>query len=116
MSWGFGFWLKLALGIWALVFVAIIAPFAVVHHWKVGTLPVVEGALSNHHIVEAKRRKTQGVIRIVHATLEFERPSDSGPVRCKLDNVAIGDAWKPESFAMRVDLAVRTDSCHGYFL
>jgi hypothetical protein len=107
MSWGLGFQLKVALAVWALLFFAGVLPVAMLHNWKVGTLPVVEGTLSNHHVVDVKRRHT--VDQLVRATLEFD-----GPVgHCRHDEVAIGP--NEESFATKVELAVRPDSCHGYF-
>lgn len=114
MSWGFGSWFKLVFGIWTAVFLFVIIPLTMLYSWKVGTLPVAEGVLSNHHIVKEKRK--QAYDEVVKATLEFERPSAKGPVQCKHDEVRIGFAVKPESYVRRVEVAVRTDSCHGYFL
>src|SRR5262245_26964928 len=119
MSWGFRFWFKLALGIWALLFFVLIVPFAQLHKWKVGTLPVAEGTLSNHRLFEVERRKPRRIEQYVKVTLEFDRPGGNGQVpgqvHCKHDNVTIGPAGRAESFVTRVELAVRTDSCHGYF-
>jgi hypothetical protein len=109
ISWGVRTYQKIALGIWALVFFVFIAPFAIIHNWKVGTLPVVEGTLSNHQVVEMRVHKTTDVY--VKATLEFD-----GPIgHCKHDNVRVGSPYRGESFAANVQVAVRTDSCHGYF-
>jgi hypothetical protein len=103
-----------ALGVWTFLFLAFVVPFAVLHAWKVSTLPVVEGTFSHHRIVEVKRHKPPRTELRVRATLEFDRPSDRGTVRCKLDDVSTGPAEKQQSFATRAELAVRTDSCHGY--
>jgi hypothetical protein len=113
-QWGFSFWLKIALAVWALVFVILVVPFTLLNAWKVGALPAVEGTLSSHRIVEVKQRKSHLPERWVKATLEFDRPTESGLVHCKHEDVTIGPAGKPESFATRAQLAVRRDSCHGY--
>lgn len=112
--WGFWFWLKIVLGGWALVFVIVVVPLTLLNAWKVGRLPVVEGTLSNQRIVEVENRKARMAELWVSATLEFDRPGESGIVHCRHDNVTIGPAGKPESFATRAELAVRGDSCHGY--
>jgi hypothetical protein len=110
MSWGLGLQLKIALGIWAAFFCLGVIPVAILNDWKVGTLPVVEGTLSNHHVVETKfKRQT---ILSVKATLEFDGPLGY----CKHNEVATGTPNKPESFAAKVQVAVRKDSCHGYYL
>jgi hypothetical protein len=110
MTWGLRIQLKIALGIWALVFLLIIAPVAFLHHWKVGTLPVVDGRLSNHRVVEMRVHRSTDVY--VTATLEFDGPLG----HCKHDDVRIGSPYRGETFFRRVEVAVRTDSCHGYFL
>jgi len=48
----------------------------------------------------------------VIATLEFDAPLGY----CKHDDVRIGSPYKGESLSRNVSVAVRTDSCHGYFL
>lgn len=108
MSWGVRYWLKVTLGIWTLVFVIGVVPIAMLHNWKLGTLTVVEGRLSGHHVVKIQRKS--GVELAVRATLEFDGPLG----QCRHDEVGIGP-YKPESFATNVQLAVRTDSCGGYF-
>jgi len=109
VSWGVRTHQKIALGIWALVFFVFITPFAIIHNWKVGTLPVVEGRLSNHQVVEMRVNKTTDLY--VKATLEFD-----GPIgHCKHDNVRVGKPYRGEPFAAHVQVAARTDSCHGYF-
>jgi hypothetical protein len=108
MTWGLRSRLKVALGAWALLFFLGVLPVAMLHNWKVGTLPVVEGTLSNHHVVDMKRKKTPD--QLVRATLEFE-----GPVgHCRHNEVGIGPP-NAESLATKVQLAVRPDSCGGYF-
>jgi hypothetical protein len=110
MSWGLRSQLKVALGIWALVFFVGVIPIAILHNWKVGTLPIVQGTLSNHHVVEVKLKRQ--TVTSVKARLEFD-----GPVgHCKHDEVQIGSPSEPESFAAEVQVAVRKDSCHGYSL
>ncbi len=112
--WGFGRCLAVALGVWTFLFLMFVLPFALLHDWKVGSLPVVEGTLSQHRVVEVKRHKPPPTELWVTANLEFDRPGDHGMVHCKLDDVSIGPAANPQSFATRIELAVRTDSCHGY--
>jgi hypothetical protein len=112
--WGFGRCLAVALGVWTFLFLVLVVPFALLHDWKVASLPVVEGTLSQHRVVEVKRHKPRPTELWVMANLEFDRPSDHGTVPCKLDDVSIGPAANPQSFATRIELAVRTDSCHGY--
>jgi hypothetical protein len=110
MSWGLGLRLKIALGIWAALFVAFVIPLAILNDWKVGSLPVVEGSLSNHHVVvEKTSRRT---FTFVKATLEFDGPHG----HCKHNEVVIGNPHRPESFAAKVQVAVRRDSCYGYYL
>jgi hypothetical protein len=76
-------------------------PISILYHWKIGTLSVVEGTLSNHHVVETKINKQ--TVPWVKATLEFD-----GPVgHCKYDEVQIGSLRKPESFAAKVQVAAR---------
>jgi hypothetical protein len=97
-----------ALAVWALLFFLGVLPVAMLHNWKVGTLPVVEATLSNHHVVEIKRKNS--IDLLVRATVEFE-----GAVgHCRHDEVGIGPP-NAKSFATKVQLAVRTDSCGGYF-
>ncbi len=112
--WSYWFWLKIALAVWALVFVVLVVPFTLLNAWKVAALPVVEGMLSDHRVVEVKQRKSHIPETWVKATLEFDRPTVSGLVHCKHEDVTIGPAAKPESFVKRAELAVRRDSCHGY--
>jgi hypothetical protein len=110
MSWGLGTQLKVALGVWALVFFVGVIPISILYNWRIGTLPVVEGALSNHHVDETKINKQ--TVPWVKATLEFD-----GPVgHCKHHEVRIGSPSRPESFAAKVQVAVRKDSCYGYSL
>src|SRR6201999_1614860 len=104
MTWGLRSRLKVALAAWALLFFLGVLPVAMLHNWKVGTLPVVEATLSNHHVVEIKRKST--VDLLVRATVEFE----SAVGHCRHDKVGIGPP-NAESFATKVQLAVRTDSC-----
>lgn len=112
--WGFSFWLKTALVVWALVFAVLVVPFTLLNAWKVGALPVVEGTLSDHRVVEVKQRRSHIPELWVKATLQFDRPTANGLVPCRHEDVTIGSAAKPESFATRAELAVRRDSCHGY--
>ena len=81
-QWGFGRWLAVALGVWTFLFLALVVPFALLHAWKVGSLPVVEGTLSQHRVVEVKRHKPPRTELWVRAILEFDRPSDQR--RCAL--------------------------------
>lgn len=112
--WGFWFWLKIVLGGWVLAFVIVVVPLTLLNSWKVSRLPVVEGTLSNQRIVEVENRKARMAELWVKATLQFDRPSESGIVHCRHDDVTIGPAGKPESFVTRAQLAVRRDSCHDY--
>ena len=108
MAWGLGSRLKVALAVWALVFFAFVLPVAMLHNWKVATLPVVEATLSNHHVVKIKRKSSYDLL--VRATVEF----DGAVGHCRHEEVGIGPP-NAESFATKVQLAVRTDSCNGYF-
>src|ERR1044072_7028371 len=68
MTWSLRSRLKVALAAWALLFFLGVLPVAMLHNWKVGTMPVVEATLSNHHVIEVKRKNSADLL--VRATVE----------------------------------------------
>jgi hypothetical protein len=113
-KWGYWRWASLGIAGWAFLLFAIFIPLTSLYAWKVSRMPVAEGTLSQHRVVEIERSKPRRFEKWVHAALDFDRPGENGTVHCRHEDFTVGPQSQARSFATRVTLAVRTDSCHGY--
>jgi hypothetical protein len=98
--------LLLGAAIWLAIFFLGVLPYAGIQTWKVHRRPQATGVFSNFRVVAG----TKGS-RYVLATLDFDRPSATGVVHCRIDPYRMDTLNSRAASVTRAQFAVRDDSC-----